>query len=83
MIRIPTFGSWDALMRQVPLKMSAVEQYEQTLLISRTIRPCVPPTDQPGAVMPTLRDTFAKVLEAATKSGEATIIPSRLMKTPR
>ena len=82
-VRIPTFGARDALIRQVPLQMPADEQSEQTLLISRTIRPCIPPADQPGAAMPTLHATFMKVLDAATKSGELTIIPSHLMKTPR
>ena len=70
-------------MRQVPLKMSADEQHEQMILIERTIRPCIPPTDQPGAVMPTIRDTFSRVMEAATKSGEVPIMAARLMKTQR
>ena len=80
---IPTIGARDALMRQTPLKMSGDEQDEHTLLLSRTIRLCVPPADKPGAAMPTLHATFGRVLEAATRAGEVSITSSRLAKNPR
>ena len=49
---LPTTGSHGALMRQVLLRTSGDQQHEQTILLERTIGPCIPPHEQPGAAMP-------------------------------
>ena len=78
LVRLPTSGSQTALIHQVPLKTLAEEQHEQTLLLERTIRPCIPPIEQP-----TLRDSFTRARDAASKPGDVKILASRFEKTPR
>ena len=80
---LPTRGAGNALMWQTEMKMSAEEQDEHTLLLSRTIRACAPPTDKPGKSMPSIHGTFDRVLTAATKAGEVSITSLRAAKNPR
>ena len=80
---LPTTGSHGALMRQVLLRTSGDQQHEHTILLERTIGPCIPPLEQPGAAMPTLRDSFNKAFAAAKEAGDVPLMAARLMKTTR
>ena len=66
-----------------PPRMATKQQHEQTMLLERTIRLCIPSAEKPGATTPTLQDAFEKVWEAAKEAGEAPLSAVRLMEATR
>ena len=68
--RVPTLPAQTALVRLVPSKLPDDEQDEQQLILERAMKPCVAPSEQPGAQVLSLKESFQKEWEEAHAANE-------------